>query len=133
MFPWMFPWPDLNKWPLSGNVTQDISPITSWFSPQLEVNFAGNRQLEGSVVADVASYGKQLGIVSEALLEVAHGEKGSAVEKLEALVKQIEAVKQQHKHALGSQVKAGLEELKQKDPDLLKQLLREYADPVKSP
>jgi hypothetical protein len=58
MNPWLFPWWGLFKWPLSGDVTQDIAPITSLLSPQFEFNFAGNRRIESEVIADVASYGK---------------------------------------------------------------------------
>ena len=57
MNPWLFPWLRLFKGPLSGNVTQDIAPITSWLSPQFEFNFAGNRRIEAEIVEDVASYG----------------------------------------------------------------------------
>lgn len=47
--------------PLSGNVTQDINPVTSWLSPQVAFNFAGKREVEADVVSNIASYGKQLG------------------------------------------------------------------------
>lgn len=126
MNPWLLPWMGMYKWPLSGNVTQDISPVSSWLSPQIEFNFAGDRHIESEVVSDVASYGKQLGLISEALLEVANGEKGEAIEKVEALVAKIEAVKHRHEAKLEESLKNGLEKLKQSDPELLKKLLDEY-------
>lgn len=125
MNPW-FPWQGLYKWPLSGDVIQDIAPSTSWLSPQFEINFAGDRQVETKVVADVASYGKQLGILSEALLEVANGNKGEAVNRLETLVDEIEAIKRQHAASLEQKIKSDIETLKKNNPEALKKLLKEY-------
>jgi hypothetical protein len=126
MNPWLFPWWGLFKGPLSGDVTQDIAPITSWLSPQFEFNFAGNRRIESEVVADVASYGKQLGILSEAVMELADGNKGVAIDRLKKLTDEIEEVKHQHKDRLEQKVKAGLDQLKQQDPKTLKRLIDEY-------
>jgi hypothetical protein len=126
MYPWLFPWWGLFKGPLSGDVTQDIAPITSWLSPQFEFNFAGNRRIEAEVVADVASYGKQLGILSEAILEFADGNKGEAIDRLKKLTNQIDKVKHQHEDRLEQKVKADLDHLKQQDPKALKRLLNEY-------
>ena len=117
---------NLYRAPLSGDVTQDINPVTSWLSPQFEFNFAGNRQLESKVVSQVASYGKQLGIVTDALVELAQGEQGEALKKLQQMQADIEQLKQQHQQQLLAQVKSGLGELQRKDPEALKQLLTEF-------
>jgi len=126
MFPWLLPWVGWFKAPLSGNVMQDISPITSWFSPQLEVNFAGDRKVEGQVVSEVASYGKQLGLLTEAVLELAEGKKGLSVDKLRQLAEQIEQVKNQQKIQLKYDVREDLNKLKQEDPAALNAILSEY-------
>ncbi len=126
MNPWLFPWWWMFKGPLSGDVTQDIAPVTSWLSPQFEFNFAGNRRIETEVVADVASYGKQLGILSEAMLELAEGKKGLAVDRLKTLTDQIDKVKHQYEDRLEQKVKVDLDQLKQQDPKALKQLLNQY-------
>lgn len=126
MNPWLLPWWEMFKGPLSGNVTQDISPITSWLSPQLEFNFAGDHLVEKKVVEDVASYGKQLGILSEALLEIADSKNGAAVDKLKKLIDQIDEVKNQHAESLEYKIKADLNRLKEKDPVKLKRLIDEY-------
>lgn len=117
---------NLYRAPLSGDVTQDINPVTSWLSPQFEFNFAGNRQLESKVVSQVASYGKQLGVVTDALVELAQGEQGKALKKLQQMQADIEQLKQQHQQQLLAQVKSGLGELQRKDPEALKQLLTEF-------
>lgn len=123
---WLFPWWSLFKGALSGDLAQDISPVTSWLSPQFEFNFAGNRSIEAEVVADVASYGKQLGLLSEAVLELAGGNSGVALGRLKALTDQIEEVKQQYKERLDQKLKAELDQLKLHDPKALERLLDEY-------
>ncbi len=126
MNPWLFPWWGFFKGPLSGDVTQDIAPITSWLSPQFEFNFAGNRRIEAKVVADVASYGKQLGILSEAVLELAAGKEGKAIVRLKALAAKIDKVKHQDTDKLEQQIKAQLAQLERQDSKALKRVLDEY-------
>ena len=126
MNPWLVPWWNIFKAPLSGNVTQEIAPVTSWLSPQLEVNFAGNPKLEAKVISDVASYGKQLGILTEAVLEISEGKKGDAVKKLKALTKQVEALKQAHEKQQELNLKQELDKLKQQDPSSFKKLIDAY-------
>jgi hypothetical protein len=55
--------------PLSGNVTQSINPFTAFFSPNITVNLgsSSNPPVEAQVISDVASYGKQLGRIGDAL------------------------------------------------------------------
>ena len=128
MNPWLFPWWGFFKSPLSGDVNQDIAPQLSWLSPQFEFSFAGNRRIEADVVADVASYGKQLGILSDAVLELAENAEGEDVTRLRELVEQIEAVKQRHTDTLADKVKVQLDQLKREDPQALKRILADYLD-----
>ena len=125
MNPWLFPWMGTYKWPLSGDVNQDISPMTRWLSPQVEFNFAGDRQVESEVIAEVASYGKQLGILSEAILEIANDEKGEAVKRLESLVAQINQVKEKQSRSLEQRVRGDLETLKSEDPQAFRKVLED--------
>lgn len=117
------PWWDWFKIP---NIIQDINPVTSWWSPQFEFNFAGDRKIESKIVAEVASYGKQLGLLSEALLEVAAGEQGDAVAKLKEINQKVEQIKREHKSKLEEQLKRDLNYLNRKDPEALRRLLNEY-------
>lgn len=126
MNPYILPWFNLYKTPFSGNVNQQISPYTNWWSPQIEFNFAGNRQIESKVVEEVASYGKQLGIVAEAILEIAEGKPGDSVTQLKELTEKIEKIKQAHAIDLEEQIKQKLNQLKQQDPKTLEKLLRSY-------
>jgi hypothetical protein len=62
--------------PLSGNVTQSINPWTAMFSPignqasvfTINLGTSSNPPVESQVLSDVASYGKQLGRIGDALL-----------------------------------------------------------------
>jgi len=108
--PFSFP-PFAWNMPLSGDV-KDISPVTSWFSPQYEFNIAGNAALEKQVITKVASYGKQLGKLTNAVLELADGEPGAAVESLRAMAKEIEDLKNK---TLADSIEADLAKLKVQD------------------
>lgn len=127
MLPWFTFWSNpWFKFPLSGNVTQDIAPVTSWFSPQLELNFAGDQKVESQVVTEVASYGKQLGLLTEAVLELAEGRSSVSVDKLRELANQIEQIKSRQQQKLNEEVRADLARLKQQDPSGFKALLAQY-------
>lgn len=126
MTSWLFPWSGFFRSPLSGDVNQDYKPVTTWFSPQLEVNFAGDREIETEVVSGVASYGKQLGTLIDAVLELADGEKGDALAKLKALAEQVEKIKQDHAAKLEQRVRTDLEKLQKQDPAAFATLLKEF-------
>jgi len=57
------------RWPFSGNVNERIT--APWFSPSLTVNYAGDARIEDRVVTEVASYGKQLGWLTEIAIALA--------------------------------------------------------------
>jgi hypothetical protein len=67
--------PDVNL-PLSGNVTQTINPWTAYLTAvgsqfgliNINMGTSSDPKIEQQVIADVASYGKQLGRVEELLL-----------------------------------------------------------------
>jgi hypothetical protein len=107
-------------------VVQDIRPVTSWFSPQIDLNFAGSREIEAEVVARVASYGKQLGIMSETLIELADGKRGPALERLQRLMREVEEVKARQQHDLEDDARDALARLEKSDPAALERLLRTY-------
>ena len=117
--PFSFP-PFAWNMPLSGDV-KDISPVTSWFSPQYEFNIAGNAALERQVIMKVASYGKQLGKLTNAVLELADGEPGAAVESLRAMAKEIEDLKNK---TLVDSIEADLAKPKSQDTAAYQELLK---------
>jgi hypothetical protein len=84
-------------WPLSGSVAQDIHPSL--------LAQAGDRGVEREVLSDVASYGKQLGKISQLLVNVAKSLPSGAldpqaqaqVDELDKMVQRIAAIKTRYK------------------------------------
>ncbi len=120
-----FPWLNLQG-PSSRDVNLDMGRSTSLFSPQY--HFSGNHRIEQEVVEKVASYGKQLGILSEVVLALAEEKEGEQVVRLERMVKEIEEIKKRHVGNLREETKSRLEQLKKKDPEAFKQLLDEHRE-----
>ena len=64
------------KLPLSGNVVQSINPFTAFLSPigsqfglvNIDLGQSSEPDVESEVLSDVASYGKQLGRIGDALI-----------------------------------------------------------------
>lgn len=102
---------------------QSISPVTSWFSPNYEINFAGDKNLEQKIVADVASYGTQLKLITEALLVLAGDRQDKAFEDLREVHEKIKQVKEKTNAQLVSRIQGDLAKLKAQDDEAYKQLL----------
>ena len=100
--------------PLSGNVTQSILPWTWMFNPvgsqvglvNIELGQSSAPAVEEEVMTDVASYGKQLGRVEEALLVLLDtyqpnrplsAAEDKAIEALRSMVAKVEDVKKRHR------------------------------------
>ena len=79
--------------PRSGHVNQRIT--APWFSPSLTVNYAGDPQVEGRVVTEVASYGRQLGWLMEITIALAKQQAlpDETLRRLEQVSERIEAIK----------------------------------------
>lgn len=81
-------------WPFSGAVTQDIQASL--------LNKAGNNEIEVRVLREVASYGKQIGVIGELLLAVVGslppkklGEEGEhALAQLRQMAEDIQRIKE---------------------------------------
>lgn len=117
---WMQSW----QAPFS-NYDQNISPVTTWFSPTYELNYAGNPAIEAKITKDVASFGKQLGVISEAVLELSEGQSGEALDKLRTMSEQIEKIKRTHESEEPNQLAVMLKELKKADRKAFDQLMLE--------
>ncbi len=104
--------------PLSGNVTQTINPWNWVFNPvgsqvgliNIELGQSSQPAVEEEVLTDVASYGKQLGRIEEALLVLIDhfrperdltAAEQSAIDDFRSLAVAVAAVKAKHRgHAL---------------------------------
>jgi hypothetical protein len=69
MYPWLWFWAPQIHLPWSGAVSQNIEPRTAWFAQHIPAD-AGNASIEAQVT-ELASYGKQLGMLTEALIGIA--------------------------------------------------------------
>jgi hypothetical protein len=67
MFPWLWFFAPQVHYPWSGSVAQQIAPDTDWFFGSIRPG-AGDARIEQQAFA-VASYGKQLGLITEVLTE----------------------------------------------------------------
>ena len=99
MYPWLWFWAPQVHLPWSGDVAQRIDPTTHWFFQGIRPG-AGNARIEERAF-DVASYGKQLGHITEVLLDLAQRTEGTpspkaaeARGKLEEIARRIEAIKE---------------------------------------
>lgn len=97
MYPWLWLWAPHVEFPLSGNVTQDIEPVSRLFSITTSPD-AGNPKIEQKAF-DVASYGKQLGLITEVLIEIAErtlpdrGKENESLQNLRCIQAEIQKIK----------------------------------------
>lgn len=107
-------------WPLSGSVVQDIHPSL--------LARAGSDDTELRVLREVASYGKQIGVLSDLLLALADSVPASklgpdgahALEQLRTLVDDVARIKRQQQPLPDTPeaARALIAELKERFPDL---------------
>lgn len=116
---WMF------RLPLSGAVNQRIT--APWFSPSLTVNYAGDPAIEDRVVTEVASYGKQLGWLTEIVLALANNQAvpHETLNRLEKTAQDIETIKKQVQPSALDAANKALDQLKREHPDEYSELLRD--------
>jgi hypothetical protein len=117
----MQPW-----FPFTFNFPSGDVDLASWFSPNVNVTYAGTPAIERDVVERAASFGKQLGILTDAVLELAKGKPSEKVKRLAALAEQIQAIKDAHKIDAKRQAKEAIERLAKLDKPALQTLLKRY-------
>jgi hypothetical protein len=99
------------KLPLSGDVVQSINPFTAFMTGgqfglvNINLGQSSEPKVEGEVLSDVATYGKQLGRIGDALvvlLDHFHprrpltGEESAAIDALKEMLDKIADVKERH-------------------------------------
>ena len=102
------------KLPLSGDVNQQISPFTTLFSPigsqygliNITVGRSSDPKVEADALTDVGSYGRQLGLIGDALIvllkhfkpdEGVTESEHKAIDALYKMLDEIADVKDRHK------------------------------------
>lgn len=120
-------------WPFSlfapGNFTQPILP--DWSLQRISVNYAGSPEIEREVVEKVASFGKQLGIITDAVLALADGKPkdDKAIVRLEEIAAKIAELKNQNKASLADQARGAMERLEKAEPATARRIAAEFAKP----
>ena len=118
MFPWLWFWGPQLHFPWSGSVDQRIAPDTHWFFQGINPG-AGNARIEEKVFS-VASYGKQLGLIIDILIELADQsqmrspEFTDSLEKLKAIAREIEAIKNAEYEFSAEEIERCVRELQSK-------------------
>jgi hypothetical protein len=116
-------------------------PILPWTFSGITVNYAGNPSIEKNVIETVASYGRQLGILTEAVLKLANQslptKSGVPVEdpiaRLRDLAEQIEKLKEIHKTALLREARDAMDRLARDNPDSARYVASSYGDGASGP
>ena len=105
MFPFLYA--PTFEYPLSGDVSQGIAPHFNW-------DIAGIPEVEHEVCTSVASYGKQLGKLTEAVLALAEkaGVEGPEVEAVRVLAQGVDAAKGRAKDAVEARAARAAEQLR---------------------
>lgn len=135
MNPWLIFWAPQLHFPFGGSVAQRIEPNTNWFFDSIE-STAGDPTIERKAFA-VASYGRQLGLLIELLVDVSASAKPStkkgqqALVRLQAIQAEIEKLKEKDSAAITAEIEALVLRLKERHkgdyPRLRKQLERALA------
>lgn len=111
-------WAPIFRAPFSGDVTQAISPRV--FSPEIK----GNPEIEFKIETEVASFGKQLGKIIEALRELSD-ETGRPLPGIEEIYSGVEVLKAEHSDRLRADAKAALDKLKEADMQAWEEVVRD--------
>ena len=133
MFPWTLFWAPQLHFPWSGSVAQRIEPNTNWFFDAIAPN-AGKAAIEKRAF-EVASYGKQIGLLTEVLLGLAKPDAvdqstaQESLQRLAAIHQRIEALKKDEQSKELAQLAAQLDALHEQHPAELQRLMQRYAQP----
>jgi hypothetical protein len=120
-------------WPFNlfapGNLNQPILP--GWSFGNVSLNYAGNAEIEKDVVEKVASFGKQLGIITDAVLALADGKpiQDKAIARLRDIATKIEQLKNQNKASLADQARGAMQRLEKAEPATARRIAAEFAKP----
>jgi hypothetical protein len=131
MFPWLWFYAPQFQFPFSGSVAQRIEPDTQWFFAGIPAA-AGNGDVEKEAF-DIASYGRQLGLISEVLLSMTASDTVSAaqgeesLDRLKKIYRDVEDVKRRHRGRDFDTATDALSKLQASDPAALSLLLQRFA------
>jgi hypothetical protein len=135
MFPWQTIWSPHLNFPWSGSVAQKIEPTTNWFFDSISAN-AGDSRIE-KLAFEKASYGRQIGLITEVLLELAsrspefESNPSESLTRLKKIKEDIHELKIQEASATAQDIEDRLKWLKRNNTteyDSLRNRLRSLLD-----
>ena len=87
--------------------------------------------IEKRVIEEVGSFGRQIGMLTDALIELAgKGKAGPEMERLRAMAKSVDEIKRQERDTLADQAKRSVGSLAKLDPRAAQQLIDELQEVV---
>src|SRR5688572_2692710 len=119
---WMMPW--LNFWPgapspVDAPLSGDVSQWFKIFSPTI-VNGEGDPVLEREIVEDVATYGKQIGEITDVVLALAAHAKlpdNQALAELKDVAAKVAQKKAEYRQGVLERARKAMDELREHDPE----------------
>ena len=130
MFPWCLNWSPEVHFPFSGSVQQQIEPEFDWFFGRINPAL-GDERIERRVFEEAGSYGKQLGLIAEVVLEMAESQQDAgngasrSLERLKELVAQVETIKTQERGSRRKRLKESLNAYREQEPEDFEQMIEE--------
>jgi hypothetical protein len=110
-----------------GNLSQAINP--GWFD--INVTYQGNPAIEKEVVEKVASFGKQLGLITDVVLQLAaarpDGDKKDPLRRLREIAKEIEKLKAANEASLSGRAQDAMDQLARTYPAVAHLIAKKYA------
>jgi hypothetical protein len=137
MFPWLWFWAPQFHFPWSGNDALRVDPNTHWFFQGISPK-AGNPRIEEKAFA-VASYGKQLGLITEVLIAQAEQvgsptpQAAESLAKLKAIAREIEAIKTGEYEQTAIDLEAQLQDLQRRGGPRFAQLSERLRPLLRAP
>jgi hypothetical protein len=117
MYPWLWFWSPQFHFPWSGSVAQQIEPNTNWFFDSIAPE-AGNGKIEKKAF-EVASYGRQLGLITEVVIELTEQAKPlspeatASLERLKSIESDIRKIKAEDLDSFAREIEGWLHSLRQ--------------------
>ena len=126
MYPWIWLWSPHLYFPWSGSVAQKIEPDTNWFFDSID-STAGDGKIEQKAF-EIASYGRQLGLITEVILGLANdkaalsGKARTSLKRLEDIQTRIEQVKDEAATTQLADLENALVHLRDRNPEAFESL-----------
>jgi hypothetical protein len=127
----------MTAWPFAQLVPSTLSQsiLPGWGSSNVTINYQGSPDIETEVVRDVASFGRQIGWLTELVLAQRDGdaEKAAAADaRLRDAVEKIEAIKDRRAASARTAAAEALERFRSEHPDRYARFVLDRAAEVKA-